>query len=192
MEKKRKVVIINSGDQTTKSFFIEDNVNTLAELKAVCTTQGINYSGMTFNEGHAKIELSTDASLLPRNIPYKGKIVNDLTFMLTKPNKKISSGTMTRAEVYAEVKKHNLQQKVVDTFGKNFTQVSTADLIAILSKNSKKGTAEKKEPKAIEKVTEKPVRRAIAKKTCDCDCESAGPKLEEENVKDMFSYLKNK
>ena len=150
----RKVTIINSKTQSQK--VIQDSkATTLGELKQEMRERGIDYTGMTFFEGHMRAELKDDAAPLPTNIPYKGQVVNDLTFMLTAPEKKVKSGAMTRAEAYAEIKKRGLQGACVDKFGKNFTQCSTADLISLIERNSAKVAPA---PKA-----EKPVKAAPAK-----------------------------
>lgn len=155
----RKVTIINSKTQSQK--IIQDSrATTLGELKQEMRERGIDYTGMTFFEGHMRAELKDDAAPLPTNIPYKGQVVNDLTFMLTAPEKKVKSGAMSRAEAYAEINKRGLQGACVDKFGKNFTQCTTADLISLIENNTVKAavpTAEK--PKA-----EKPVEVAPAKK----------------------------
>ena len=133
----RKVTIINSKTQSQK--VIQDSkATTLGELKQEMRERGIDYTGMTFFEGHMRAELKDDAAPLPTNIPYKGQVVNDLTFMLTAPEKKVKSGAMTRAEAYAEIKKRGLQGACVDKFGKNFTQCSTADLISLIERDSAK------------------------------------------------------
>lgn len=133
----RKVTIINSKTQSQK--VIQDSkATTLGELKQEMRERGIDYAGMTFFEGHMRAELKDDAAPLPTNIPYKGQVVNDLTFMLTTPEKKVKSGAMSRAEAYAEIKKRGLQSACVDEFGKNFTQCSTVDLISLIEKNSTK------------------------------------------------------
>ena len=100
--------------------------------------RGIDYEGMTFFEGHMRAELKDDAAPLPTNIPYKGQVVNDLTFMLTAPEKKVKSGVMSRAEAYNEVKRLGLQDKCKQVYGKNFTQCGTADLIALIEKAGNK------------------------------------------------------
>lgn len=87
---------------------------------------------MTFFEGHLRAELKDDASILPTNIPYKGQVVNDLTFLLTAPEKKIKSGAMSRAEAYNAIKARGLQDECVKRFGKNFTMCKTQDLIDLL------------------------------------------------------------
>lgn len=145
----RKVTIINSKTQSQK--VIQDSkATTLGELKQEMRERGIDYAGMTFFEGHMRAELKDDAAPLPTNIPYKGQVVNDLTFMLTTPEKKVKSGAMSRAEAYAEIKKRGLQDACVDKFGKNFTQCSTADLISLIEKNSTKAAPAPKAEKSIE------------------------------------------
>lgn len=131
----RKVTIINSKTQS-QSVIQNSKAVTLGELKQEMAAAGIDYEDMTFFEGHMRAELKDDASTLPTNIPYKGQVVNDLVFMLTAPEKKIKSGTMTRAEAYAEIKKRNLQSDCMNLYGKNFTQCSTADLISLIEKVS--------------------------------------------------------
>lgn len=131
----RKVTIINSKTQSQK--VIQDSkATTLGELKQEMRERGIDYTGMTFFEGHMRAELKDNAAPLPANIPYKGRVVNDLTFMLTSPEKKVRSGAMSRAEAYAEIKKRHLQSVCVEKFGKNFTQCSTADLISLFENGS--------------------------------------------------------
>ena len=158
----RKVTIINSKTQSQK--VIQDSkATTLGELKQEMRERGIDYTGMTFFEGHMRAELKDDAAPLPTNIPYKGQVVNDLTFMLTAPEKKVKSGAMSRAEAYAEIKKRGLQGACVDKFGKNFTQCSTADLISLIEKNSTKAA-----PAAPAKAEEAPVAPETPATGCNC------------------------
>lgn len=150
----RKVTIINSKSQSQK--VIQDSkATTLGELKAEMRERGIDYEGMTFFEGHMRAELKDDAAPLPTNIPYKGQVVNDLTFMLTAPEKKVTSGVMSRAEAYNEVKRLGLQDKCKQVYGKNFTQCGTADLIALIEKAGNK-------PVAAAPEAEEPVEAPVA------------------------------
>lgn len=170
----RKVTIINSKSQSQK--VIQDSkATTLGELKQEMRERGIDYTGMTFFEGHMRAELKDDAAPLPTNIPYKGQVVNDLIFMLTAPEKKVKSGAMSRAEVYAEIKKRGLQGACVDKFGKNFTQCSTADLISLIEKNSTKAAPAPKAEKPVEaapaapaKAEEAPVAPETPATGCNC------------------------
>lgn len=182
----RKVTIINSKSQSQK--VIQDSkATTLGELKAEMRERGIDYEGMTFFEGHMRAELKDDAAPLPTNIPYKGQVVNDLTFMLTAPEKKVKSGVMSRAEAYNEVKRLGLQDKCKQVYGKNFTQCGTADLIALIEKADNKPVAAA--PKAEEPV-EAPVAEpenvsteAPAQSADGCNCAKALTAL----VEDLYA-----
>lgn len=152
----RKITIINSRTQSQK-VINNSTATTLGELKAEMREKGIDYSGMTFYEGHLRAELKDDASPLPTNIPYKGQVVNDLTFMLTAPEKKVKSGAMNRKEVYNKITELGLQDECKRKFGRNFTQCTTADLISLVeSKTSSKPSAkpQKKEEKPVVKADE--------------------------------------
>lgn len=165
----RKVTIINNKTQSQK-VIQASAATTLGELKREMREAGIGYEGMTFFEGHLRAELKDDASILPTNIPYKGQVVNDLTFLLTAPEKKIKSGAMSRAEAYNAIKARGLQDECVKRFGKNFTMCKTQDLIDLLGEGSpvkeekKEVVKEKatKEVKETKKEEEKPVVTATS------------------------------
>lgn len=142
----RKVTIINNKTQSQK-VIQASTATTLGELKREMREAGIEYEGMTFFEGHLRAELKDDASILPTNIPYKGQVVNDLTFLLTAPEKKIKSGAMSRAEAYNAIKARGLQDECVKRFGKNFTMCKTQDLIDLLGE----GAPAKEEKKEVAK-----------------------------------------
>lgn len=152
----RKVTIINSKTQSQK-VIQASAATTLGELKREMREAGIEYEGMTFFEGHLRAELKDDASILPTNIPYKGQVVNDLTFLLTAPEKKIKSGAMSRAEAYNAIKARGLQDECVKRFGKNFTMCKTQDLIDLLGE----GAPVKEEKKEV--VKEKATKKEVAK-----------------------------
>lgn len=163
----RKVTIINSRSQSQK--VIQDSkATTLGELKAEMRERGIDYSGMTFYEGHMRAELKDDAAPLPTNIPYKGQVVNDLTFMLTAPEKNIKSGAMSRAEAYNKIKSFGLQELCKTKFGKNFTQCSTADLISLIESKSEK-TAKKVDTPVVEEKKEESKKAEVKNENSDCN-----------------------
>lgn len=126
----RKVTIINS--KTQSQHVIQSEATTLGELKSEMSNAGIDYEDMAFYEGHMRAELKDDASPLPTNIPYKGRTVNDLVFMLTVPDKKVASGANLRAELYAKIKEYGLQNCCIDKYGRNYTQCSSAQLQELL------------------------------------------------------------
>ncbi|WP_294166698.1 hypothetical protein [uncultured Clostridium sp.] len=150
----RKVTIINNKTQSQK-VIQASAATTLGELKREMREAGIEYEGMTFFEGHLRAELKDDASILPTNIPYKGQVVNDLTFLLTAPEKKIKSGAMSRAEAYNAIKARGLQDECVKRFGKNFTMCKTQDLIDLLGEGSATVAPVKEEKKEVAKETVK-------------------------------------
>lgn len=132
----RTITIIANSVNDKKVF--TSNANTLGELKAEMTAQGIAYNGMDFMEGITHTQMIDDAAVLPSNVQYKGRTTNNLVFMLSPTNKNIRSGAYTRQECYAKVKKLNLQDTVKSTTGKNFTQVNTDVLNDIIVKCEKK------------------------------------------------------
>ena len=161
----RKVTIINNKTQSQK-VIQASAATTLGELKREMREAGIEYKGMTFFEGHLRAELKDDASILPTNIPYKGQVVNDLTFLLTAPEKKIKSGAMSRAEAYNAIKARGLQDECVKRFGKNFTMCKTQDLIDLLGEGSpvkeeKKEVVKEKAAKEVKETKEEEVKPKV-------------------------------
>lgn len=150
----RKITVVSTKNQ--KKSVIMSAATTLAELKSDLRQNGIDYDGMTFYEGTSKTELKTDESVLPHDVPYKGTTTNELVFMLTNTNKKIKSGAMSRKEVYNKITELGLQDECKKKFGRNFTQCTTADLISLIEKASKK-SASAHTPK-VEKPAPAPVK----------------------------------
>ena len=161
----REVTLINNKTQSQK-VIQASAATTLGELKREMREAGIEYEGMTFFEGHLRAELKDDASILPTNIPYKGQVVNDLTFLLTAPEKKIKSGAMSRAEAYNAIKARGLQDECVKRFGKNFTMCKTQDLIDLLGEGSpvkeeKKEVVKEKAAKEVKETKEEEVKPKV-------------------------------
>lgn len=124
----REILIANTKTQTRSK--ITTDATTLGELKAALDAADIDYRDMTFTEGISKTQLLDDATQLPQNLMYKGKATNNLVILLTNTKKKISSGIYAgdRKACYSIIKEQNLQEDVKEHFGRNFTQVPTADL----------------------------------------------------------------
>ena len=132
----RKITVL--VESTQSKHVLQSNATTLGELKNELRDKNISFnSDDVFKEGLSKTVLTTDESILPSNIPWRGEVTNDLIFMITAPQKKIKSGAMTRAEVYAEVKRLKLQDTISKKVGKNFTQCSTATLLTFIDEASK-------------------------------------------------------
>ena len=138
--------IIVWSTKTQQKQVVSTGAETLAELKADLAAAGIDTKDMTFYEGLTKTELKADASLLPKDVNYKGTVTNELVIMLTVVNNKISSGrALTRPEVYREMKRSTvLADRCKAVFGRPYTQVSTAELEALI--NREKAAAARKVP----------------------------------------------
>ena len=132
----RKITVL--VESTQSKHVLQSNATTLGELKDELRDKNISFNpDDVFKEGMSKTVLTTDESILPSNIPWRGEVTNDLIFMVTAPQKKIKSGVMTRAEVYAEIKRLKLQDTISKKVGKNFTQCSTAILLTFIDEASK-------------------------------------------------------
>lgn len=161
----RNITIINS--RTQNRVVISSTAETLAELKADCRDNNIDFNGLTFFEGISKSELKDDNAILPKDLPWKGTHTNDLIFMLTEPQKKIRNGaTVTdRKSAYDYIKANGLQAEVQKKFGDNFTRCKTPDLVAFCNKHAGR-VAPKATPKAApaKATAHKAVRRATQSK----------------------------
>lgn len=148
----RTILVINSKTQTKHS--IESSAETLEELKKDLSANKIDYKGLTFFEGLSKTEITNDDALLPRNLPWKGVVTNNLVFMLTQPQKKIRNGVdkpekiLSRSEIYKLIVDNNLQGKVQETLGNHFTRCKTESLLKFVKDNIKQPAKAKSESSA--------------------------------------------
>lgn len=131
----RKITVL--VESTQSKHVLQSNATTLGELKDELRDKNISFNpDDVFKEGMSKTVLTTDESILPSNIPWRGEVTNDLIFMITAPQKKIKSGVMTRAEVYAVIKRLKLQDTISKKMGRNFTQCPTAVLLTFIDEAS--------------------------------------------------------
>ena len=150
----RKVTVLsNKGANTV---VINTEATTLGELKLEMSAANVNFEGMSIFEGISKTELMDDASILPSNLPYKGQITNDLVILLSVKDKKITSGMASRQEIYAMLTPE-LKAMVVSKYGKNFTQVSSADLLQVIADASDDNDAEVPTPENNIQEAETPI-----------------------------------
>ena len=155
----RKITVL--VESTQSKHVLQSNATTLGELKDELRNKNISFnSDDVFKEGLSKTVLTTDESILPSNIPWRGEVTNDLIFMITAPQKKIKSGVMTRLEVYAEVKRLNLQDTISKKVGKNFTQCSTATLLTFIDEASK-NSCKAKTPAPVAKEKSNPTPEVV-------------------------------
>lgn len=143
----RRITVVPTRAQRT--YVVETGAETLAELKAALDEAGIDYENMSFLEGLTKTELVNDESLLPKNVEYKGRTTNELVIMLTNTEKKITSG-IDRKELYAKIKQAGLGEVVKKAFGKNYTQVSSSDLVGFLNNEAPSNTDSASTEKPVE------------------------------------------
>lgn len=153
----RKITIVETKNQ--KKSVIMSAATTLSELKADLRQNGIDYTGMTFFEGTSKVELKTDNSVLPHDVPYKGTVTNELVFMLTNTNKKIRSGAMNRAEAFNIIKyNQELKENCKKVYNKDYTHCTTVELITLIEDYNSYTNQEVEKPTPMSKVpkSEKP------------------------------------
>ena len=126
----RKITIILGNTNELKT--VVTDATTLGELKEALTDNGIQYEGMSFMEGLTRSELRDDASILPKDVEHKGKVTNELVFMLTR-QAKLKSGSLSRAEIFNKIKEQNLQDTIKESTGKNFTNCSNEVLMDFIN-----------------------------------------------------------
>jgi len=149
-EIKRTVTVFNQNTQE-KSVFENVVANTFGELKSFLNRKGISFTDMDVREGISRINLKADSAILPHDTPYRGGTTNDLMILLTKTNKKVSSG-IGRTEAVQYIKSNNLQDVVKnENGGKNYTNLSTAVLVAFVEKNMGSKTVKEAPAKEVDK-----------------------------------------
>lgn len=131
---KRQITIYESALNGKITVLNDVECSTLGELKELLRQKDINYTGMEFIEGVTNTKLLSDESRLPENIPFKGKVTNNVFINILKKESKISSGidyeSLSRKDLLAIAKEY--AQDILEEFGKNFTQVKSIDLIHFL------------------------------------------------------------
>lgn len=162
----RKIIVINS--KTQEQTVLNSSAVTLGDLKVELDQMNISYAGATFREGRSKYELADNEAMLPTNIPYKGEIINDLVFLLTTPNKKITSGAYSRNDLYSIIKEKSYEDAIKAKFGKNYTVCKSVDLESFIS--NKEAAPKKAEPvkEAVKAVGEE--KKGCSKDAPKCNC----------------------
>ena len=169
MDQLKTFTVVDTETQRTKE--IKSYATTVGELKRDLRQNGFNVNGKTIQEALTRVEFKDDEALLPHDVSYKGTITNDLVFRLTKTDKQVKSG-MDRKEAYDQVKKLGLADDIKAIYGKNFTQVSTADLVNFIENSSKKAC--KKAAKPSDKKDQKePKDNCVKNSKQECQCMKA-------------------
>lgn len=154
MESRKIIVLV---EKTQRKYTFNSSATTVAELKEDLSLQGVSVpSTCIFKEARSKSTLTSPDSILPTNVPYKGATTNELVFMMSEGERKIKSGAMkSRKELYDYIKSHNLADAVKKEYGKNYTNVTTAELDTFVNAHSVKISSTKKETPKTSKTTTK-------------------------------------
>ena len=124
----RKITVVNSMSQSSKT--IMSGASTLGELKDDLTANHITFNNeCSFTEGISRTALLNDDSQLPMNVTYRGNQTNELVILISATKSKISSGAFERGYLYYMIHNDvNLRLYILEQSGKNFTNISTAEL----------------------------------------------------------------
>lgn len=124
----RKITVVNSMSQSSKT--IMSGASTLGELKNDLTANHITFNNeCSFTEGISRTALLNDDSQLPMNVTYRGSQTNELVILISATKSKISSGAFERSDLYYMIHNDvNLRLYILEQSGKNFTNISTAEL----------------------------------------------------------------
>ena len=144
---KRQITIYESSKNGKITVFDNVECNTRGELKALLREKGIDYNDKEFVEGVTNTKLLSDDSVLPTNIPFKGKITNDVFINLLNKDTKIKSGInyaeLSRVELLRAAKPYATE--IEATIGVNYTRAKSADIVAFLEKKEVKPSSKKEE-----------------------------------------------
>ena len=124
----RKITVVNSMSQSSKT--IMSGASTLGELKNDLTANHITFNNdCSFTEGISRTALLNNDSQLPMNVTYRGNQTNELVILISATKSKISSGAFERGDLYYMIHNDvNLRLYILEQSGKNFTNISTAEL----------------------------------------------------------------
>ena len=124
----RKITVVNSMSQSSKT--IMSCASTLGELKNDLTANHITFNNdCSFTEGISRTALLNDDSQLPMNVTYRGNQTNELVILISATKSKIGSGAFERGDLYHMIHNDvNLRLYILEQSGKNFTNISTAEL----------------------------------------------------------------
>lgn len=193
----RKITVLEST--RNRKTVIMSSATTYGELKADLRTADISYEGMEAMVSPGKLILADDNSVLPTNVPWKGSVTNDLVLMFTMPNKEIKSGVIPadRSACYSIIKETpSLKKAIVEKFCKNYTNVSTQELIDFITEKTE-GTASCCNEDSLHKLVNKLVAigilsRVEANEILNNPKEISSPKKElsspysDRDIEDMF------
>lgn len=126
----RNITVVDSASNNKVT--INTNATTFGELKQAVIAAGVSIEGKDWLEGITKTIPVEDNSLLPQNVQYKGQATNSLVYMLTNTGKNIKSGVLSRKECYEYIKNNDLSKDIKKQSGRNYTNLSTDSLNALI------------------------------------------------------------
>ena len=114
------MIIKFKHDSSIKMLQVEGNFRKFSDFtKSVSETHSLPITGYTLYEPTSNTYFkSTD------NIPN----IENLKIFMTLTTKKVRSGAIDRKALYEEIKNCNLREAIKEHFGRNYTQVSSAEL----------------------------------------------------------------
>lgn len=117
----------------------QTTANTFGELKVDLINQGYNLQNVNVTEGFTKLGLVNDATILPKNIEFKGVVSNNLAIVMTpkeKPKSGIRFEDMSRKQLVAEITRLRADEhdgaRAKEFFGNHSIKKSSV-LIALLN-----------------------------------------------------------
>ena len=145
IQPKRKVTVFSM--KTNKKYVFESSATTYGALKkdmsVIIPREDMNLEDSKVFEGLARLAFESDASQLPRDIiTLDGSTTNDLTLIVTPKQRMKSGATLSRTELYAQIKtfvtRDGDKAKNFFSEGKNYTNKGTEELQKLVDKYSKK------------------------------------------------------
>lgn len=132
---KRQITIYESAKNGKLTILDNVECSTLGDLKKLLKAKDIDYTNKEFVEGVTNTKLLADDSRLPENIPFKGKVTNNLFINILNKDNKIKSGVdyheLSRSDLLKAAKPYanNIQEK----FNANYTRVKSSDIADFLA-----------------------------------------------------------
>ena len=166
-----KATVVNTVENTSKVVELPEAVTDLSGLKHF-----LDINDGQFFEGTTHTDLTSDTQALPQ-LP-ESKKERGYVFFVSPAQNKIKNGAYDRKGCYAFIKSHNLGEKVKELYNRNFTQVSTDALNAVIATYSAEGvdvsshSNEVADPDAGKITTEKALWEALVDAVKDSPDES--------------------
>lgn len=153
---KRQITIYESAKNGKLTILDNVDCSTLGDLKKLLKAKDIDYTNKEFVEGVTNTKLLADDSRLPENIPFKGKVTNNLFINILNKDNKIKSGVnyheLSRSELLKVAKPYanGIQEK----YNANYTRVKSSDIADFLTSLGETNALVGAEPKDSNPIVE--------------------------------------